>query len=51
MTPETEAGMHDNPPTHNSSQLASFHLETRIDRKLKIKLNPRKAMGKWIRMG
>jgi len=51
MTPETEAGIHDNPPTHNSSQLASFHLGTRIDRKLKIKLNPRNAMGKWIRMG
>ena len=45
MNPETEAGMHDNPPTHNSSQLASFHLETRIDRKLKTKLNLRNAMG------
>ena len=41
MTPEIEAGMHDNPPTHNSSQLASFHLETSIDRKLKTKLNPK----------
>ena len=51
MTPETEASMHDNTPTHNSSQLASFDLETRIDRKLKTKMNPRNAMGKWIRMG
>ena len=51
MAPETESGMHDNPPTHNISQLASFHLETRIDKKLKKKTESQECNGEMDQDG